>query len=224
VSVSDPWAPISRSVPNRPQILTSAGYAARVLLSDNPWNADAFKIQIVAIILGPSLVCIGLYLTLKHTVSSLNRSLSRLPPKFYPIFFVPADVSCLVIQAIGGGIAASAGGDNLGLLQHGNRVIMAGVVLQVVVLLVFGSLAGDYLFRAGRVFRSGAADDNQAGAALFVDKKFRTFLWAMGVAYSGLLIRCIYRIAEMSGTFKSALYPPSRPSRELLSPRELLSS
>jgi hypothetical protein len=129
---------------------------------------------------------------------------------------VPADISCLVIQAIGGGIAASAGGDNLTLLQHGNRVIMAGVVLQVVVLLVFGSLAGDYLFRAGRAFRSGAvAAEHEAGAALFVDKKFRTFLWAMGVAYSGLLIRCIYRIAEMAGTFQICRLPLSRPSREL---------
>lgn len=70
----------------------------------------------------------------------------------------------------------------------------------MVVLLVFGGLAGDYLFRAKRSFRTGGVEaEYQTGAALFVDKKFRTFLWAMGVAYTGLLIRCIYRIAEMAG-------------------------
>ena len=170
------------------------------MLAVNPWNSGAFKMQIVAIILGPTLVCIGLYLTLKHAVNALNRSLSRVAPRVYPLFFVPADISCLVIQAIGGGIAASAGRDKLDLLQHGNRTIMAGIVLQVVVLGTFGALAGDYLFRAGRYFKSGAvAPEYQDGAALWVTKKFRTFVWAIGVAYATLLIRCVYRIAEMAG-------------------------
>ncbi|KAK4247463.1 RTA1 like protein [Corynascus novoguineensis] len=181
-------------------ILEFAGYIGRVLLARNPWNDSAFKLQIVAIILGPTLICVGLYLTLKHAVLALNRSLSRVKPRLYPLFFVPADVSCLVIQAIGGGIAASAGRDKYDLLQHGNRTIMAGIVLQVVVLATFGALAGDYLFRAGRCFRSGSvAPEYQAGAELWVTKKFRIFMWAIGIAYVTLLIRCIYRIAEMAG-------------------------
>jgi hypothetical protein len=106
----------------------------------------------------------------------------------------------LVIQAIGGGIAAAAGRESYNLLQHGNRTIMAGIVLQVIVLAAFGTIAGDYLFRAGRYFRSGAvAAEHSAGAVLWADKKFRLFIWAMFVAYAGLLIRCIYRIAEMAG-------------------------
>ncbi|KAK3303032.1 RTA1 like protein [Chaetomium strumarium] len=186
-------------------ILECVGYVGRTLLATNPWNDGAFRMQIVAIILGPTLVCIGLYLTLKHAVNALNRSLSRVKPRVYPLFFVPADVSCLVIQAIGGGIAASAGGDNYALLQHGNRTIMAGIVLQVVVLGFFGAMAADYLVRVGRYFRgSGGGNNNvapehQAGAALWADKKFRAFLWAMALAYVALLIRCIYRIAEMAG-------------------------
>ncbi|KAL2151750.1 hypothetical protein VTH82DRAFT_6848 [Thermothelomyces myriococcoides] len=180
--------------------LEFAGYIGRVLLSKNPWNDGAFKLQIVAIILGPTLICVGLYLTLKHAVLALNRSLSRVKPNLYPLFFVPADVSCLVIQAIGGGIAASAGHDNFDLLRHGNRTIMAGIVLQVVVLGTFGALGADYLFRAGRYFKSGAvAPEYRVGAVLWTTKKFRIFLWAIGIAYATLLIRCIYRIAEMAG-------------------------
>ncbi|KAL2185775.1 RTA1 like protein [Thermothelomyces heterothallicus CBS 203.75] len=181
-------------------ILEFAGYIGRILLSKNPWNDGAFKLQIVAIILGPTLICVGLYLTLKHAVLALNRSLSRFKPRLYPLFFVPADVSCLVIQAIGGGIAASAGRDKYDLLQHGNRTIMAGIVLQVVVLAAFGALGADYLFRTGRSFKSGAvAPEHRAGAALWATRKFRIFLWAIGIAYTTLLIRCIYRIAEMAG-------------------------
>ncbi len=156
--------------------------------------------QIVAIILGPTLVCIGLYLTLKHAVIALARDLSRLPPRVYPLFFVPADVSCLVIQAIGGGIAAAANRENYKLLQHGNRTIMAGIVLQVVVLGFFGTLAGDYFLRVARRFKSpDAGSVDAAGAVLWGDRRFRTFAWAMVAAYAALLIRCIYRIAEMAG-------------------------
>ncbi|KAK3290895.1 RTA1 like protein-domain-containing protein [Chaetomium fimeti] len=181
-------------------ILECAGYIGRVLLATNPWNGGAFRLQIVAIVLGPTLVCVGLYLTLKHAVVALNQSFSRVPPRVYPLFFVPADISCLVIQAIGGGIAASAGRDTFSLLQHGNRTIMAGIVLQVVVLATFGAVAGDYLFRVSRYFKSGnVASEYQAGAALWVTKKFRMFMWAIGIAYATLLVRCIYRIAEMAG-------------------------
>jgi len=158
--------------------------------------------QIVAIILGPTLVCIGLYLTLKHAVVALARDLSRLPPRLYPILFVPADISCLVIQAIGGGIAAAANRENVTLLQHGNRTIMAGIVLQVVVLGFFGVLAGDYFLRVSKRFKTasaGSADADAAGAALWTDRRFRTFVWAMVAAYAALLVRCIYRIAEMAG-------------------------
>lgn len=156
--------------------------------------------QIVAIVLGPTLICIGLYLTLKHVVTNLNRSISRIPPRMYPIFFVPADVSCLVVQAIGGGVAAAAGRDSYSLLQHGNRTIMAGIVLQVIVLGAFGGFTGDYLFRAAKYFGSGnVAAEHLDGATLWVDRKFRTFVYAMGVAYATLLIRCLYRIAEMAG-------------------------
>jgi hypothetical protein len=140
-------------------------------------------------------------------VTALNRSLSRVAPRVYPLFFVPADVSCLVVQAIGGGIAASAGYNNYKLLQNGNRTIIAGVALQVVVLGAFGLMAGDYLFRARRYFRQPAAvaPEFRSGAALWADRKFKMFLWAMGAAYALLLIRCIYRIAEMAGGWGSPI-------------------
>ncbi|KAK4653536.1 hypothetical protein QC762_507820 [Podospora pseudocomata] len=177
-------------------ILECVGYIGRVLLSENAWNADAFKMQIVAIVLGPTLVCVGLYLTLRHIVISLNPEMSRIAPRLYPIFFVPADVSCLVIQAIGGGVAAAAGRDNYDILKHGNRIIMAGIVLQVLVLGAFGGLAGDYLVRVRKGFKQ---NPGMEGSALWKDGKFRGFLWAMGGAYAALLIRCVYRIAEMAG-------------------------
>ncbi|KAJ4289500.1 hypothetical protein N0V88_006982 [Collariella sp. IMI 366227] len=149
--------------------LELAGYAARIPLTDNPWNKHAFETQIVAIILAPTLICISIYLTLKHICLSLNASLSRIPARKYPFIFVPLDVSCLVVQAIGGGLAASgsSGSKNLKMVAHGNRI------------------------------NSNQADPE--AVALWKDKKFRMFVYAVAGAYSGILIRCIYRIAEMAG-------------------------
>ncbi|KLU81383.1 hypothetical protein MAPG_00473 [Magnaporthiopsis poae ATCC 64411] len=180
--------------------LELAGYGARVALADNPWNRQAFETQICAIVLGPTLICISIYLTLKHVTFALGPTLSRVRPRVYPFIFVPADVSCLLVQAIGGALAASAASDgvpNMDLVNGGNRAIIAGICLQVVVLVAFGALSIDYYVRVRRWVAGGRAD---AGAvALWRDKKFRAFAGAVTVAYLAILLRCIYRIAEMAG-------------------------
>ncbi|KAJ0114652.1 hypothetical protein J7T55_004896 [Diaporthe amygdali] len=153
--------------------LEVAGYAARVPLAANPWNSQAFQTQICAIILAPTLICISIYLTLKHLTLTLNPSLSRIRPKWLPFIFVPADVTCLLVQAIGGALAASGGSENRKLVDDGNRAIIAGIALQVVVLLCFGALSLDYWLRAKKWVHS--ADVTPAALALWNDKKFRTF-------------------------------------------------
>ena len=170
------------------------GYAGRVQLHANPCNGDAFKTQIVAIVLGPTIICIGLYLTLKHIANSINPALSRIPPRWFPLIFVVSDVSCLVVQAAGGGVAAAATTDgkrDVNLLTAGNRAIIAGICLQVVVLAGFGLVAGDYLIRARKWVHGGSATGG--GLALWNTRHFKVFLYAIGGAYSAVTIRCIYR-------------------------------
>ncbi|KAI1779656.1 RTA1-domain-containing protein [Hypoxylon cercidicola] len=178
-------------------LLEFAGYIARALLHENPWNSGAFQTQICAIILAPTLICISIYLTLKHVALELSPELSRLRPRLYPLVFVPADVSCLVLQAIGGSLAASASYDQPALLLAGDRVIIAGIALQSAVLAAFGALCADYHRRVRRWVASGEA--TPAALAVWHDRKFRTFCCAVAGAYAGILIRCIYRIAEMAG-------------------------
>ncbi|KAJ6447218.1 RTA1 domain-containingprotein [Purpureocillium lavendulum] len=179
-------------------ILETAGYVGRILLHYNPWNNGAFELQICAIILAPTFICVSVYLTLKHVALHLGPAhLSRVPAAWYPRIFLPADLTCLIVQAIGGGIAAAAGHDNQSLQRSGNRAIIAGVALQVVVLAAFGLMGADYWRRALRHVRSGAASPQTL--ALWNDAKFRQFVWGVTAAYIAILIRCVYRIVEMSG-------------------------
>ncbi|KAI0176124.1 RTA1-domain-containing protein [Hypoxylon sp. FL1284] len=183
-------------------ILEFAGYIARVQLHENPWNSSAFQTQICCIILAPTLICISVYLTLKHMTLSLGPQLSRVRPRLYPILFVPADVSCLVLQAIGGSLAASASYDKPDLLLAGDRVIIAGIALQSAVLAFFGVVCADYYVRVRRwvADADAAASEHDARAlATWNDRRFRAFCGAVTAAYVGILIRCIYRIAEMAG-------------------------
>ncbi|KAL1866657.1 hypothetical protein VTK73DRAFT_4560 [Phialemonium thermophilum] len=178
--------------------LEAAGYVGRIKLHSNPWNSGAFELQMVVIILAPALLCISIYLTLKHLCLSLNPSLSRVSPSLYPFIFVPLDVCCLAVQAIGGGLAAvAAPRHDTGLLGHGNRTIIAGISLQVLVLAFFGALAADYFWRAYRYIKS--ENPSPDALALWRDGKVRFFCYAVAFAYLGILIRCTYRIAEMAG-------------------------
>ena len=104
---------------------------------------------------------------------------------------MPLDVSCLLVQAVGGALAASAGLTNFTLLQGGNRAIIAGIALQVAVLSAFGLASLDYFLRVRRWVRSNEA--RAEARALWGDKRFRLFVYAVAGAYSGILIRCIYR-------------------------------
>ena len=171
------------------------GYAARVPLHANPWNQNAFETQICAIILAPTLICISIYLTLKHVCLALNPALARVRPNLFPFIFVPADVSCLLVQAIGGALAASSGSSsdhpNLKLVNGGNQAIIAGIALQVVVLLFFGVVSADYYLRVSKWIRTDEATPE--AKALWADRKFRMFVYAVTGAYSTILIRCIYR-------------------------------
>ena len=167
------------------------GYIGRILLNDNPWDKDAFQLQICTIILAPTLICASIYLTLKHIALALNPSLSRVAPRWYPRIFLPADLSCLVVQAIGGGLAAAGGEDDRALVDGGNNAIIAGVCLQVVVLAVFGGLGLDYFLRVRRYMASSEVDPERL--AMWRNGKFRRFIYAVMGAYVAVFIRCIYR-------------------------------
>jgi len=157
-------------------------------MHSNPWDKNPFQLQICAIVLAPTVVCAGIYLVIKHVARNVDPSVSRFRPRFYPLFFLPADVSCLVVQAIGGALAASADPSKRSLIDAGNRMIVAGICLQVVVLLLFGAVSGEYLLRVVKKAKTGGDVKG-----LWFERRFRAFLGAVTGAYLAVLLRCIYR-------------------------------
>lgn len=171
-----------------------AGYVGRVLMHDNPWSQSAFKLQIVCIVLAPTFVAAGVYLTLKHIVLNLGPEHSRLKPRLFTWIFISCDIGSLILQAAGGGVAAAAGNTNQYLLKAGDDIIIAGIAFQVVTMSVCGLLALDFFWRFSRRGNGLAGEkDLESTAPAVSPRRMQMIVGAEIFAYFTVLIRCIYR-------------------------------
>jgi hypothetical protein len=176
------------------------GYAGRIMMYNNPFNSTGFQIQICCLIISPAFISAGIYLTLKHIVINFGESWSRLPPVWYTRIFITGDIVSLVLQGAGGGIAATAD-DGSHMLDVGTNLMIAGVVLQVVILAVFGTLLTEY---AVRTYHHRGQLSPEA-VTLIHKTSFRCYIFAIIIAFLGIFIRCVYRIPELTGGWRSEL-------------------
>lgn len=163
------------------------------MLNSNPWSDNGFEIQIACLIIAPAFIAAGVYLTLKHITLELGVNISRIQPKLYTWIFCSADILSLVLQGAGGGLAASA--DHGSSMQKvGNDLMMAGIVWQVITLLVFGGMVGDYAFR----LYAHRSELGQSALKLLDTTRFKLFTSGLVLAYLAIFTRCVYRIGEMA--------------------------
>jgi hypothetical protein len=71
-----------------------------------------------------------------------------------------------------------------------------GIAFQVVTLLIFGALATEIYILYKK---------DPSCSSVFLDPKVKRAIIAVVVAYVAILIRCIYRIAEMAGGWKNPI-------------------
>ena len=181
------------------------GYIGRLMMHANVWSTPGLEIQLCCLVIAPSFLAAGVYLVLKDVVNQCGPEYSRLPPKKYPWIFVGCDIGSIVIQAIGGGIAATAGaGSSSALLNAGGDLIMAGIAFQIFTMAVFCGLVVDYYVRrkkgTQRTRGLGGSDDfstpdetKQPSGRTDTNRRFKLFCLGITLAYVAILIRCIYR-------------------------------
>ncbi|PVH93540.1 RTA1-domain-containing protein [Periconia macrospinosa] len=192
-------------------LLEALGYLGRVLMHSNPWNKQGFEMQICCLVLGPSFVAAAIYLTLKHFVLYCGPEHSWLKARLYPWVFVGCDFASIVMQAIGGGVAAGGGSsDNMDIVNVGNNLILAGIAFQVATMSVCGLLVVTYLWRYRKARATRHASDEKSAFDLgrsqgTVSRKLYIFGGILVLAYVAVLIRCIYRLPEMAGGWGNPL-------------------
>jgi hypothetical protein len=180
-------------------ILELLGYIGRVMAHNNPFDQNSFLLQIICLTIAPAFYAAGLYFCLSRIVLTFGADNSRLSPGLYPKIFLPCDFFSLVLQALGGGMASAAThtGKNP---ATGNHIMIAGLVFQVVTLLVFIILSTDFAIRTWTRIRTlGKAQALDPTHAKLRDSfKFRGFIIALIFATLCIFTRSVYRVAELS--------------------------
>lgn len=132
------------------------------------------------------------YMVIFHaSIVRLDPSISRFRPALLSWVFIPCDIVSLALQAGGGATSSTSTGSN----QVGVNVSLCGLALQVFTLLVFLLVSSDYLIR----FRRSAQRP-------IVKPHLKLFLAFLAAAIILILIRCIYRIGELSEGYSGALF------------------
>jgi len=160
---------------------------------------------LVPLTISPALLTGGVYVCLSRVIVAVGADHSRIRPKMYTYIFVGCDLLSLVLQSIGGAIASMATTDDGRLL--GVHIMIAGLISQIISMIIFFALWGDFAFRVRKAKTSGTYTGEQAPLYnnLRADLSFRWFQWSLFVATLLIFIRSVYRVAELWNGFGSHL-------------------
>jgi len=121
------------------------GWSGRVWGSQNPWIMTPYLIQICCTIFAPSFMTAAMFIIFVRIVLLVGEEYSRLTPKIYSYFFVGVDLIALIIQAIGGGKAASANTSEGA--QNGAHIMVGGIILQMAAITGYVLVSIEYFWR-----------------------------------------------------------------------------
>ncbi|PWN47424.1 RTA1-domain-containing protein [Violaceomyces palustris] len=169
----------------------AAGWIARCFSSNNPFQRDPYLAQIICLILSPVFISAVNYVAFIRTIDIMGITWSRISRKAYVWIFVAGDLISLIIQAAGGGISATA--ETESETDLGKTLMIVGVSVQVLVTGPFLISFLDYNFRRIRSGKTRGVDPDSNSVHTLAP-----FNLAILISTIFILIRCLYRIVEMS--------------------------
>ncbi|GME73007.1 unnamed protein product [[Candida] boidinii] len=186
-------------------ILEIIGYAGRVWLSKNIESFNAYVMQLVCVTIAPCFLMAGIYFILAQVTVIIGLKYSLLKPMWYANLFIFCDVTSIVIQAVGGGIAAVDLG-NYGSTDKGAHIMVAGLAFQVFSMALFQVFWYLFLFTAYRDYKQNGSKNFPPRYALIRGEKlFVPFLVAVSLSVIFVFVRSIYRLIELAEGFSSTL-------------------
>ncbi|GAA5974649.1 hypothetical protein JCM5350_001233 [Sporobolomyces pararoseus] len=166
------------------------GWAGRLWSHENVYSLNAFLCQIIALILAPCFFSAGCYGLLGMLVRAIGPEFSPLRPSLYLIIFCILDFLAIVIQAVGGAMAAIAL-QNDKSSSTGSWIMVGGILIQLVGMISFCILG---LIFARNVRKSATWRDKE------VVRTGRIGVLGWGLVWISIwiLVRCIYRAIELA--------------------------
>lgn len=201
--------------------LEFVGYVGRIFLSENPWNSNAQRTQLVCLILGPTFIAAAISVTFKHIFIYAGRQYSIVRPKWVPYIFIGSDLFAILVQVVGGVIAATALGNDSStstIFDIATALLTAGVAFQAANMIFCGGFVIIFLhrYRRAKKYKTNIPGEeteyHRAKSAATSDpasrrevRNFRVFNWTLALAYIAIIVRCVYRIPEMASGWGSEL-------------------
>ncbi|TIA85428.1 hypothetical protein E3P99_03993 [Wallemia hederae] len=122
------------------------GWAARCSHS-----RTGYIIQTSLLVIAPCFLTAFIYVDLSNILRLYGPRFGHLSPKVARWIFVTLDIITILVQAGGGGIAASASSgdaeDSADRVTLGSHIVLAGIVLQLVVVIVYSGFLGEFVYR-----------------------------------------------------------------------------
>ncbi|KAG9035790.1 hypothetical protein FRB95_010558 [Tulasnella sp. JGI-2019a] len=167
--------------------------------------------QIVCTIFGPSFMTAAFFIIFVCIIRIIGPEYSRLSPRIYTYLFVGTDVTALLIQSIGGAMAATANTPSGS--ATGAHVMVGGIILQMVAITVYTLTSVEYFWRVykEKPLRTRQQDmDMSSGTATpnsfekpdvrgldNLTPNVKTMVFGLIVATVLIYIRSVYRTAEL---------------------------
>ncbi len=137
----------------------------------DPFINNDFLIYLICVTIAPALLTAAIYLCLARIVTVYGAEISRFRPRTYTIVFCGCDLFSLVLQGLGGGIAATAISNSSKTL--GKNIMVAGLAFQVFSLILFTICCGEFALR----LRQNRGCWNPKFLTLVNSRLFKCFLW-----------------------------------------------
>ncbi|KIH95296.1 RTA1 like protein [Sporothrix brasiliensis 5110] len=172
-----------------------AGYIGRILSSRDLWALGPYILQSVLLLVAPALFAASIYIVLGRIVVHVHgESCALVSPRWLTKVFVCGDVLSFLLQAGGGGYQAAG---TLAALRTGERIILAGLFVQLVFFGVFVAVAAVFHVRFLRRSRSSSspstsmADTIPGGPTVWQRQ-----ITALYVASALIFVRSVFRVIE----------------------------
>lgn len=146
-------------------------------------------------IIAPTPLVAANFVILGELIRRLGPCYSRLSPVWYTAIFVSCDIISLVVQAVGGAIAATAVNQYESPATGGN-IMLAGIAFQLASITAYMLLAAEFVLR----FLHDRPVRNVVHAAGHHHFNRNTKLMLAGLTFSSLCIyiRSVYRTIELA--------------------------
>ncbi|KAJ3221200.1 hypothetical protein HDU81_010820 [Chytriomyces hyalinus] len=175
-------------------LMEAIGYMSRCASINNPFNIPIYASQHGLIIISPVLVAATQYVMLEKVIHHSYPEASPVKHTLITKAFVTGDVIAFLVQIAGSGMLLSDPKN----ADLGIKILMAGLVVQVISFVLYLSIATIFYQRAVSLI-------GHASAGLVDDSAWRTVFGTLMVSGSMVFLRSVFRIVEFSYGFRGSI-------------------